>query len=76
MHFEIYERERSMVSALRGRLMGGGDWRWRLERGDGETIAAGDNYPDPLRSRARRDAAQARNRRGADQLHLTALTRC
>jgi uncharacterized protein YegP (UPF0339 family) len=52
MHFEIYERERSMVSALRGRLMGGGDWRWRLKRGDGETIAGGENYP--TRSEAER----------------------
>ncbi len=45
MHFEIYERERSKVSALRGRLMGGGDWRWRLKDKAGETIASGDNYP-------------------------------
>ena len=52
MHFEIYERERSMVSALRGRLMGGGDWRWRLKRGDDETITAGENYP--TRSEAER----------------------
>ena len=45
MHFEIFERERSKVAALRGRLMGGGDWRWRLKRPDGETIASGENYP-------------------------------
>ena len=45
MHFEIYERERSMVAALRGRLMGGGDWRWRLKGAKDETIASGDGYP-------------------------------
>ena len=45
MHFEIFERERSMVSALRGRLMGGGDWRWRLKKNDEETLASGEGYP-------------------------------
>ena len=45
MNFEIYERERSRVAALRGRLMGGGDWRWRLKDHAGATIAPGDNYP-------------------------------
>jgi len=45
MHFEIYERERSRVAALRGRLMGGGDWRWRLKDRQGATLASGDNYP-------------------------------
>ena len=45
MVFEIFERERSMVAALRGRLMGGGDWRWRLKGQDGQMIASGDNYP-------------------------------
>ena len=45
MHFEIFERERSRVAALRGRLMGGGDWRWRLKDKSGTTIASGENYP-------------------------------
>ncbi|MGZ8281656.1 MAG: YegP family protein [Allosphingosinicella sp.] len=46
MHFEIYERERSVVASLRGsRLMAGGDWRWRLKRDDDQVIASGDGYP-------------------------------
>ena len=45
MHFEIYERERSRVAALKGRLMGGGDWRWRLKDAKDETIASADGYP-------------------------------
>ena len=46
MYFEIYERERSVVASLRGsRLMGGGDWRWRLKRENDEVIASGDGYP-------------------------------
>ena len=45
MHFEIFERERSTVAALRGRLMGGGDWRWRLKNAKDETMAAGEGYP-------------------------------
>lgn len=44
MQFEIYERERSVVAALRGRLMGGGDWRWRLKDDRGEIVASGDGY--------------------------------
>jgi uncharacterized protein len=44
MHFEIYERERSMVAAIRGKLMGGGDWRWRLKAANGEVVASGDGY--------------------------------
>ncbi|WP_129794195.1 YegP family protein [Sphingosinicella sp. CPCC 101087] len=46
MYFEIYERERSVVASLRGsRLMGGGDWRWRLKRDDDQIVASGDGYP-------------------------------
>lgn len=45
MYFEIEERERSVVAALRGRLMGGSDWRWRLRNDGGELIASGDGYP-------------------------------
>ena len=45
MHFEIFERERSVVAALKGRLMGGGDWRWRLKGDKEEVIASGDGYP-------------------------------
>ena len=45
MHFEIFERERSVVAALKGRLMGGGDWRWRLKGNRDETLASGDGYP-------------------------------
>jgi uncharacterized protein YegP (UPF0339 family) len=46
MHFEIYERERSVVASLRGsRLMAGGDWRWRLKRDDDQIVASGDGYP-------------------------------
>ena len=44
MHFEIYERERSILAGLRGRLMGGGDWRWRLKNNKGEVVASGDGY--------------------------------
>lgn len=44
MHFEIYERERSVVAAIRGRLMGGGDWRWRLLNDKNEAIASGQGY--------------------------------
>ena len=44
MHFEIYERERSMVAAIRGRLMGGGDWRWRLKNDRGDVVASGEGY--------------------------------
>ncbi len=44
MHFEIYERERSFIAALRGHLMGGGDWRWRLKNGE-EIIAEGQGFP-------------------------------
>ena len=35
--------ERSRVAALRGRLMGGGDWRWRLKDQGGTTNASGGN---------------------------------
>ena len=46
MYFEIYERERSVVASLRGsRLMGGGDWRWRLKDEDGSVIASEDGHP-------------------------------
>ncbi len=45
MEFEIYERERSLVAALRGQLMGGGDWRWRLKNAKGEIIASGQGFP-------------------------------
>ena len=45
MQFEIYERERSMVAALRGKLMGGGDWRWRLIGPQNETLASREGYP-------------------------------
>jgi len=45
MYFEIYERERSMVAALKGRLMGGGDWRWRLKGANDETLASREGYP-------------------------------
>ena len=45
MYFEIYERERSMVAALKGRLMGGGDWRWRLKGPNDETLASREGYP-------------------------------
>jgi uncharacterized protein YegP (UPF0339 family) len=46
MHFEIYERERSVVASLRGsRLMAGGDWRWRLKREDDQIVASGEGYP-------------------------------
>ena len=45
MRFEVYERERSTIALLRGRLMGGGDWRWRLKGEDGAIIASGDGYP-------------------------------
>ena len=45
MLFEIFERERSVVTQLRGRLMGGGDWRWRLKTETGEILASGDGYP-------------------------------
>ena len=45
MYFEIYERERSFVAALKGRLMGGGDWRWRLKGPNDETLASREGYP-------------------------------
>jgi uncharacterized protein YegP (UPF0339 family) len=45
MYFEIYERERSVIAALKGRLMGGGDWRWRLKGQNDETLAAQEGYP-------------------------------
>ena len=45
MHFEIYERERSTISLLRGRLMGGGDWRWRLIGPNNETLASREGFP-------------------------------
>ena len=46
MYFEIYERERSVVASLRGsRLMGGGDWRWRLKGPNDEVLASADGYP-------------------------------
>ena len=45
MKFEIYERERSTIALLRGRLMGGGDWRWRLKGPDDAIIASADGYP-------------------------------
>lgn len=46
MHFEIFERERSVVASLRGsRLMAGGDWRWRLKRDDDQIVASGEGYP-------------------------------
>ena len=45
MKFEIYERERSTIALLRGRLMGGGDWPWRLKGASDEVIASGDGYP-------------------------------
>ena len=44
MQFEIFERERSVVAALRGRLMGGGDWRWRLKNAKGELVATGEGF--------------------------------
>lgn len=45
MYFEIFERERSMVAVLRGRLMGGGDWRWRLKGPNDEVLASREGYP-------------------------------
>jgi uncharacterized protein YegP (UPF0339 family) len=45
MQFEIYERERSTISLLRGRLMGGGDWRWRLIGPNNETLASREGFP-------------------------------
>ena len=45
MYFEIYERERSVIAALKGRLMGGGDWRWRLKGTNDETLASREGYP-------------------------------
>ena len=45
MNFEIFERERSTIALLRGRLMGGGDWRWRLKGPKDDVIASGDGYP-------------------------------
>ena len=45
MYFEIYERERSVVAALRGHLMGGGDWRWTLKNARDEIVASGQGFP-------------------------------
>ncbi len=45
MQFEIYERERSTISLLRGRLMGGGDWRWRLIGPNKEILASREGFP-------------------------------
>ena len=45
MVFEIYERERSVVASLKGRLMGGGDWRWRLKGAGDEVLAAREGFP-------------------------------
>ena len=45
MNFEIFERERSTISLLRGRLMGGGDWRWRLIGSNNETLASREGFP-------------------------------
>lgn len=56
MHFEIVEREKSIVANFKGKLMGGGDWRWRLKSENGEIIAQGDGYA--TRSQCEKAVAQ------------------
>ena len=69
MYFEIYERERSVVASLRGsRLMGGGDWRWRLKRENGEVVASGDGYP--TRSQCERAVMQLKQEIAAAPLNF------
>jgi len=58
MYFEIYERERSLVAALRGHLMGGGDWRWQLRDSNNQVIASARGFP--TRSAAERAVEKLR----------------
>jgi uncharacterized protein YegP (UPF0339 family) len=69
MYFEIYERERSVVASLRGsRLMGGGDWRWRLKGDDDQIVTSGDGYP--TRSQCERAVMDLKQQIAAAPLRL------
>ncbi len=72
MFFEIYERERSVVAALRGRLMGGSDWRWQLKSDSGEVIASAHGFP--TRSECEKAIARLRQEVAAAPIRIKDAT--